>query len=359
MLIEAEDPLILTSYVGRHPEAVPLLVKLAETLGARAITTDLRMSFPSDHPLCPGIDAVFGDTHDHYIPKADVLLVVDYDFPGPIPKRVTPGPKAKIIHIDLEPLKNGKPLWGRDPDILMKGDSREFLIALNKRVVSASDVRFRERFIRIAEEHRRMKEHWRAFARVHNDRRPISTDWLCFCLNEALDEDAVIVHMIPSSADAMERQISRSKPGTMYCWGDGAGSMGWPVGAALGAKLASPDRMVVSLTGDGGFIYGCPVASLWSSKAYNAPFLTVIFNNRSYNSIRQIVGMEFGEKYMSGEIGFEIGIDMKNPPDFGAVAAACGAFGRTVEDPSDLPSALKTAIGEVRGGRSAVLNVLI
>lgn len=363
MLIEAENPLILTASAGRHPEAVPLLVELAEALGARAITTDLRMSFPSSHPLCPGIDAVFGDTHDHYIPEADVLLLVDYDFPGPIPKRVAPGQEAKIIHIDLEPLKRGKPLWGRVPDILMEGDSRQFLAALNQeirdRVNGGANARYRERSSRIAAEHQESKERWRELARGHGDHRPISTDWLCYCINEALDEDAVIVHMIPSTADAIERQIRRSAPGSMYCWGDSAGSMGWSLGAALGMKLALPDRMVVSLIGDGGFIYGCPVAALWSAAAYNAPFLTVIFNNQSYHSIRMIVGMEFGEQYVSGEMGFNVGTDMKNPPDFGAVAAACGGYGQTVEDPSDLPSALKKAVAEVRAGRPAVLNVMI
>ena len=360
MLVEAENPLILTAYAGRHPETVPLLVELAETLGARAITTDLRMSFPSTHPLCPGIDAVFGDTHDHYIPEADVLLLVDYDFPGPIPKRVAPAPKAKIIQIDIEPLKRGKPLWGRAPDVLMEGDSREFLAALNSAVRGMVNAgRYKERASRVATENEEAKERWRALAKGHASRRPVSTDWLCHCINEALDEDAIIVHMIPSTADAIERQIRRSKPGSMYCWGDSAGSMGWSLGAALGVKLASPDRLVVSLIGDGGFIYGCPVAALWSARAYNAPFLTVVFNNHCYQSIRMIVGMEFGQEYISGEMGFEVGTDMKNPPDFGAVAAACGAYGQTVEDPSDLPSALKTAVAEVRGGRSAVLNVMI
>ena len=105
--------------------------------------------------------------------------------------------------------------------------------------------------------------------------RPISPDWLCRCINEAIDDDAIIVHMIPSNADALSRQIRRTRPGTIFSWGESAGSMGWALGAALGAKLASPDKMVVSLVGDGGFIYGCPVATLWAASAYHAPFLSV------------------------------------------------------------------------------------
>lgn len=57
ILIDSENPLIMTAYSGRHPESVAPLVELAESLGARVMTTDLRMNFPSTHPLCPGIDS--------------------------------------------------------------------------------------------------------------------------------------------------------------------------------------------------------------------------------------------------------------------------------------------------------------
>ena len=115
----------MTAYSGRHPQAVASLVELAETLGARVITTDLRMNFPSTHPLCPGIDSIIGDTYDHYIGEADVLLLLDYDFPGPLGKRVVPRDGARIVQIDMEPLKNGRRLWDRLPDVLITGDSAE------------------------------------------------------------------------------------------------------------------------------------------------------------------------------------------------------------------------------------------
>ena len=91
MLANAENPLIMSAYAGRHPEAVKTLVQLAELLGARTITTDLRMNFPSTHPLCPGIDAIKGNEYDHFIEEADVLLLVDYAFPGPVAKEPAPG----------------------------------------------------------------------------------------------------------------------------------------------------------------------------------------------------------------------------------------------------------------------------
>ena len=165
--------------------------------------------------------------------------------------------------------------------------------------------------------------------------------------------------MIPSNAEAFSHQIRRSKPGTDFSWGESAGSMGWPMGAALGAKLASPDRMVVSLIGDGGFIYGCPVATLWGSAAHRAPFLTVIFNNRSYAVFRDLMYRFYGDDILPGDTGFQVGIDIRNPPDFAAVARACKAYGETVERPEHLMEALRRAVENVKEGRSAVLDVRI
>lgn len=363
ILIAAENPLIMAAYSGRHPESVALLVDLAEMVGARVITTDLRMNFPSTHPLCPGIDSILGGTYDHYIAEADALLLVDYDFPGPIGKRFAPRADARIVQIDMEPLKNGAPLWGRHADVLIRGDSAAILRFLNAviRPCLTQDkvLRIRGRCEGMGREHESVKAEFRAKAAAEAGKRPLSPDWLCLCINEAIDDDAVIVHMLPSNGDALSRQIRRTRPGTMFSWGDNAGSMGWPLGAALGAKLAAPDKMVVSLIGDGGFIYGCPVATLWGAAAYHAPFLTIIFNNQSYAIFRESASQLCDERLVTGDMGFEVGIDIKNPPDFAAVARACNAYGQTVEEPYILPSALRSAIDEVQRGRSAVLDVKI
>lgn len=362
-LIQSENPLILTAYLGRHPQSVASLTNLAEMMGARVIPTDLRMNFPSTHPLCPGMDAIAGNDYDHYIAEADLLLLIDYDFPGPMEKQVKPRPDAKIIHIDIEPLKRGKPLWDRTPDLLFEGNSSEILPALNKELMLSLNhqtrKRFQDRFKRLEKEHQQLKEVWRMKAQSQASQEPISAEWLCHCINEVLDEEAILVHMIPSSAEAFAHQIQRTNPGTLFSWGDRAGSMGWPLGAALGAKLAAPDHLVVSLIGDGGFIYGCPVATLWSADVYQAPFLTIIFNNQSYASIKALMRMWYGENSVSGEKGFEFGTDLKKTPDFALIAKACRAYGQTVEDPSELVPVLKGALTQVLKGRAAVVDVRI
>ena len=103
--------------------------------------------------------------------------------------------------------------------------------------------------------------------------------------------------------------------------------------------------------GDGAFVYGCPVASLWSSVFYDAPFLTVVFNNRAYNAIKMLFHKTYNVKNM--------GADIPDPPDYAMVARSCNAYGRTVKEPQDVIPALREALKQIRKGIPAVLDVWI
>ena len=130
----------------------------------------------------------------------------------------------------------------------------------------------------------------------------------------------------------------------------------WALGAALGAKVAVPDKTVVSLMTDGGFVWGCPVSALWSATSYQAPFLSVIFDNQSYGAIRAILE-RMTETHLSDEMGYVAGIDISPPPDYAMIAQACGGWGRRVDEPADVLPVLKEAMKEVKGGKLAVVDV--
>jgi acetolactate synthase-1/2/3 large subunit len=130
----------------------------------------------------------------------------------------------------------------------------------------------------------------------------------------------------------------------------------WAPGAALGAKVAAPDKTVVSLMTDGSFVWGSPVSALWSAKSYEAPFLSVIFNNQSYGAIRAIIE-RLSETKLSDETALDVGVDIFPPPDYALIAQACGGYGKAVEDPADVLPVLKEAIAEVRGGKPALVDV--
>jgi acetolactate synthase I/II/III large subunit len=360
MLIKAKNPLIMAGHSGRHPESVAALIELAEAFGARVLNSTARVSFPTSHPLCVGIDPIGGGTRNagHYLPEADVVLLIDYDIPY-APHMVTPAKEARIITIDIDPTKKKNPLWDRAAEVFIEANSSLAIPALTKAVkhklTPTGQKQIQERTAQIEAEHRKIKEERLVLAQSKSSQTPISSDWLCYCISQVIDDDTIIVNQAITQSSSAFEQIYRSKPGTWL--GCAGGSIGWALGAALGAKLADPGKMVVSLTGDGGFIWGCPEAALWSARAYNAPYLAIVFDNQAYGAIKGLVGMAYGEKNISDKLAFESGVGIAPPPDYALVAQACGAYGRTVKTPDEVLPALQEAVKQVRSGKTAVLDV--
>ena len=349
-LIKAKNPLIITGYLGRNQQAVSELVSLAEALCARVLTADVWMNFPNNHPLFALIDPDTPWGGPSCLTTADVILAVDYDMHYAAPPTV-PDPNSKIIHMDMDLKNKGEPLWKRIPDHSVLVDSGIAIPALrdiiSKKLTIYDRERLKRRFEDIKQEHDPLREKWRSMAITSAEQVPITPDWLCHCINEVITEETVIVNQTITPSASVVHQIERTQPGSMFsCAG---GSIGWAPGAGLGVKLGFPDRDVISLMGDGAFVYGCPVATLWSAVFYNAPFLSIIFNNQAYNAIKML----FRETYNVDNMG----ADITNPPDYAMVAQSCNAYGRTVENPKDVIPALKEALEQIRKGKPAVLDV--
>jgi acetolactate synthase-1/2/3 large subunit len=318
------------------------------------------MSFPTNHPLCAGVDPLGGGSRgiSHFISEADVLLLIDFDLPyavGPaVPRR-----DARIICLDTDPDKQTAPLWNHPAEVMIETASAATIPALQKAIEQqlTPDHRSRlaQRFREIEEDNRKRRREWQALSANASAQKPISPDWLSRCLAEVIDENTILVNQTITNASSVLEQIDRTQPGTFL--GCAGGSIGWPLGAALGARLAAPEKTVVSLMGDGAFVWGCPTASLWGARAYQAPFLSVIYNNQAYGAIKGLVQRAFKEEKLSPERGFHAGVDIALPPDYAMIARACGAFGSTVEDPADVLPALKEALLQVRRGQAAVVNV--
>lgn len=353
MLLNAESPLIMTGYSGRNSQAVASLVELAEMVGSRVITAPFRMNFPSDHPLCANIEPNDGpQVKNPYINTADVLLVIDYDLSYATPRDL-PGPKTRIIHIDVDFTKQGLPLWNLQPDVSITGDSSLIMPSLIKilqqKMTPKKKTQIRQRAEILQIEHQKLRDEWKAMALKDSSQKPISPEWVCYCLNKVIDENTIIVNQTIGPAVSVSRQIPLTRPGTsLACPG---GSMGWALGAALGAKITAPSKAVVSLMGDGVFVYGCPTATLWPAVYYKAAFLSIIFNNQEYGAIKMGFKMAYPEGIKAAEIA--------PSPNYAMTAQACGAFGKIIEEPSDVLPALKEAMEQVHHGRPAVLDVRI
>ena len=354
MLIDAEAPLIIAGDSGRHPQSVASLVELAETLSARVITSQLMMNFPTTHPLCGGFDT------NPYLKDADVILMVDTDVPY-IPAQTRPKPGAKLIHIDIDPVKQNMPMWSFPADVLIGADSSKALPVLSEmireRITPEQQAHFEVRFRQLQGEHEKLRAEWRALAMSKAEQKPIFPEWLCYCIDEVVDENTLILNEAVTNELAVAHQIRRTKPGTLF--GPGGSSLGWGLGAALGAKLAAPDKTVVTLVGNGSFMFGCPAAALWAADKYHAPFLCIIFDNELYNAPKMALRRAYGEESFSEKTGLWVGMDITPSPNYALIAQACHAYGQTVEDPSALKSALRNALDKVRRGKSVVLDVKV
>ncbi len=349
MLIQAESPLIVVGDSGRNPESVPSLVNLAETLGSQVATESVRMNFPNTHPLC-----LAGSTGQS-IKEADVLLLIDVDIPF-VPHMVKPKPDAKVIHISIDPIKKDMPLWFFPGDIIIQADSCKALPVLTEMIQQKAtleqNAHFQARSQQLQVEHQKIRESQRASVESKARQKPISPEWVGHCLNEVVDEDTIIVHEM---AFAPLRHVRRTKPATLF--GSGGSSLGFGLGGALGAKLAAPDKTIVSLMGDGCFIFGCPIPTFWAANLYNAPFLAIILNNQQYHAPRGGLRDGYGEQSYSERTGVWVGMDIVPSPNYALIAEACGAYGKMVDDPTTLQSNLEEALDKVRGGQAALIDI--
>ena len=200
-----------------------------------------------------------------------------------------------------------------------------------------------------------MKQSYLTAARNGWDESPITWPRLLLTLNEMLDDDAIIVEEVGTEdwilrsfpfAEGKKTKIGRTL-GRSLCWGSGA---------SIGVKLARPNNQVVSLQGDGGFLFG-QSDSLWAMSRYDVPIITVICNNRSYDEPRNNI-------MMKGRRSRQENKDMicyLGSPDveFTHLASAYNIKGEKVSHPFELKPALQRAIKTTRDGRPYLLDVLM
>jgi acetolactate synthase I/II/III large subunit len=355
-LAGADHPLIVTSYLGRNPDAVPALVELAELLAIPVLeSVAFCVNFPGDHPLHCGYQ--FTTTEQNpVLARADVILVVDSHVPW-IPATSRPAPGAAIYAIDVDPLKPTMPMWQIPARRFAAADSKVALEQIARFVrdevlLDAGAVEFRRVEITAANRARR--------AALDALERPeaglITPRYLTACVRELLaGTDSVVLTEAITNYQIVAEHLRPAAPGSYL--GSGGGSLGWAGGGAVGAKLASPaERTVVSLVGDGSYLFGVPSSAQWVARRYHAPSLTVIYDNRGWAAPRFSTLRVHPSGAAAAANDFHASFDPE--ADLPAIAAAAGgAYAVTVADPDELPQVLKDALAVVRGGRSAVISV--
>ena len=348
IIATAKNPVVIAKALGRDPRAVEAMVKLAEVAALPVVDHfHTHVNFPQDHPLHAGFDAM------PYLDTADAIVVIESDAPW-FPHVRSPRPETKLVQIGVDPLFSRYPIRGFGADVALAGTVRLTLAALADALRPRVEGRLvDERRRRWQGEHARRREAWAAAARrVQND-RPIDMAWLSRCVGDLVDERTIVVN----EYDLDPTQACFRAPGT-YFNGPASSSLGWGLGAALGAKLAAPDKTVICTVGDGAYIFGAPTAAHFVARAYDVPVLFVVFNNQAWNAVKRAV-RGLAPDGFAAKTGAMVLSDLEPAPDYELVCRASGGHAERVEDPAVLPGALARALKVVREDkRQALLNVI-
>jgi acetolactate synthase-1/2/3 large subunit len=353
-LARARRPLVVTSYLGRRPKAVPELVRLCARLGIGVLeSVPNAMNFPHDDPNYQG-------SHWNHpfqnkaLADADVVLVIDSDVPW-IPVHNKPNPKARIFHIDIDPLKQSMPLWYIRADASFRADAAVALKQLNAALDATGfdETAAARRRRHFAAAHAKRDT---ALARAEAPKRGgITPEYLTACVRKAIDADTFVLSEGITNYPAIADHAVRTRPGTYF--NSGGGSLGWHGGAAIGMKLAMPEKTIVALAGDGSYMFSTPSTVHWMARRYGTPFLTVIYNNRGWKAPKYSALAVHPKGYASKAETLDLSFDPV--PDYAGIAAAAGgAFARTVDRVNDVEPAVAEALRAVRREkRAAVLDV--
>ncbi|MGP0091885.1 MAG: thiamine pyrophosphate-requiring protein [Xanthobacteraceae bacterium] len=342
----AERPLLITSSLDA--DAVAALARLADHCAIPVVAQSPRtVCLPSSHPMH------FGFEPGALLRTADLVIVVESDVPW-IPSLERPADGARVVHIGEDPAFVRYPMRSFPSDLAIKASAASVLSALDAALQarpSATAARIDARRASLAERGKARREQ---IARAASPGSAgISPAYLSRAISDAVGTDAIIFNEYPLLLD----HCPRERPGTFFALSP-AGGLGWGLGAALGAKLAEPERLVVATIGDGAYMFTNPTACHWVADAYKLPVLTVIFNNSRYGAVRKATLSMFKDG-AAGEDDGRFLADLNPSPPFEALVQAQGGHGERVEHPADLPAALARARDAVvNQRRQALLNVI-
>jgi benzoylformate decarboxylase len=346
ILAGAKRPVIIAGDAVAQSRAHAELVELAELLGAPVYAEFVpnTASFPSSHPLFRGSMIRLAPEVRKVLDGYDVLFSVGGDlFTLSLPSDVDPmPPDITLIHLDIDPWELGK---NYPPTTAILGDPKatlpEITAAVRERMTSGARGLARERLADMTKAIAADRDALKAKARALAELTPIAPLALLHAIAEMLPKDSVVIEEALSSAPGI-RQLIRSDDAQSY-FGLRGGGIGWGLPAAMGVKLALPDRPVVGLIGDGSAMYTCQ--GLWTAAHYAIGAIFVILNNSSYRILKQRLHAMRG---LSEQADNYVGMELTDPKiDFVGLARSLGIKAdraRTVHEATDLlATALKGA----------------
>jgi benzoylformate decarboxylase len=338
VLAQAKRPLIMAGDAVAHGKAHAELIELAELVGAPVYTEIVpsTASFPASHPLFRGAIARMQGPVRKVLEQYDVLFSVGADlFTLSLPSDIEPMPKGlTLVHLDNDPWEIGKNYPAK---VAILGDPKTTLPditeALRKRMTGGARGAARERLETAKQAALAEREALKAKARALAAQTPIQPLALLDAIGEMLPKDAVVIDEAVSSSAGIRSLIRSDDPQSFY--GLRGGGIGWGLPAAIGVKLALPERPVVALVGDGSAMYTCQ--ALWTAAHDRIAVVFVILNNSSYRILKQRLHAQRG---LAAQVDRFVGMELLEPAiDYVGLARSLGVAAeraKTVHDTTDL-----------------------
>lgn len=344
-ICSAKRPLIVTSYLGRQTEAVKCLVELADQIGIAVCEVNPQyLNFPGDHPMHVGY------RRNTLIDEADLIWMLDVDVPW-IVSKVKPATSTRIFHVDIDTLKASMGFWHFPAEQSWQADS---LVVLNQLVEMHREVDTHDRDRRI--EWIRSSQAKLALPDLPipaND--AINVQQLSTAIAKLIDDQTVVAFEAPTATDRILDALRMRKPGSYFA--NGGSGLGWSINAAIGIKLAQPNADVITIVGDGSYIFGVPSSTYWVAATYQVPQLTIVINNGGWNAPKAstLLVHPQGRALQSDQFWIT---STRNSRLADIAAAAGGAHAFRVSNFSELSSTLEKAVQAVRQGQTCVVEVM-
>tara|TARA_B110000014_G_scaffold254963_1_gene236207 strand:- start:1738 stop:3306 length:1569 start_codon:yes stop_codon:yes gene_type:complete len=330
LIKKAKKPIL---YVGGgiiNSKSNKELYELAISTNIPVVTTLMgRGSFPDGHELSLGMPGMHGNyTATTSLQKSDLLIAIGVRFDD----RVTANPEyfaqnAKVIHADIDPAEIGKV---REPEVPIVGDAKSVIVELTKELNGYKCE---------IEEWREEINSWQKkypLSYVQEKKGPLKVPYVLEKIQELVDEDTIVVSGVGQHQMWISLYWKFTKPNTWLNSG-GAGTMGYALPAALGAKMAFPEKLVLALDGDGCF--QMTMQELITASTEDIPIKIVVFNNGNHGMVRQWQKLFYNNRFSATELTHDT-------PDYVKLAESMGAIAHRITTPDEIEEKFKDALNE-------------
>jgi acetolactate synthase-1/2/3 large subunit len=309
------------------------LLELAQLLGAPVVTTLMaRGAFPDSHPLHLGMPGMHGTVAAVTgLQKADLLITLGARFDDRVTGKLsTFAQNAKVIHADIDPAEIGK---NRYADVAVIGDVRETIKALIP-ALTAALAKGRADISPWLASMNKLKATYPLGYDTPAD-GGLSPQYVIERLGKICGPDTIFTSGVGQHQMWASQFISYEKPRTWLNSG-GAGTMGYAVPAAMGAKVGAPDATVWAIDGDGCF--QMTNQELVTCALNNIPIKVAIINNESLGMVRQWQTLFYDSRYSNTSL------ESKRVPNFPLLAEAMGCVGLSCDNPADVDATIERAM---------------